>query len=77
MLKENQPSVVLFIPETGIYPYLRSLSVLGDALAKKGKKVFITRCSGQLPRCSVMDMYQLPVNISSILIFKVDKLLKL
>jgi len=60
----NESSVVLYIPEAGIYPYLRSLAVLGDAAIKQGKKVYITRCTGQLNRCVVMDMHHLPAQVS-------------
>jgi hypothetical protein len=57
-------SVVIFIPEAGIYPYLRSLDVLGSAVMKNGGEVFITRCTGQMKRCIMMDMNQAPTNIT-------------
>lgn len=48
MSDSKKPVVLIFIPETGIYPYLRSLAVLGDAIKKQGGKVIITRCTGQM-----------------------------
>ena len=33
----NHP-VILFIPEAGIYPFVRGLAVLGDAIRKQGGK---------------------------------------
>lgn len=53
---------ILFIPETGIYPFVRSLSVLGEAIKRQGDKVYLTHCTGQMIRCPMMDMYRLPVN---------------
>ena len=52
----NHP-VILFIPEAGIYPYTRGLSVLGDAVTKQGGKVLITRDTGQMLRSPIMVMY--------------------
>lgn len=53
---------ILFIPETGIYPFVRSLSVLGEAIKRQGDKVYLTHCTGQMIRCPMMDMYRLPVS---------------
>ncbi|MCL5666514.1 MAG: hypothetical protein M1383_01980 [Patescibacteria group bacterium] len=52
MSNVNNPDrpVVLFIPEAGIYPYLRGLAVLGDAIQKRGGRVLVTRDSGQMIR---------------------------
>lgn len=55
--KKNK--AVLFIPEAGIYLYLRGLAVLGSALAKAGHEVFVTKCTGQMIRCPMMDMVRL------------------
>lgn len=60
MTKKNNTDIVLFIPETGIYLYLRSLSIMGNAATKQGKKVFLTHCTGQMSRCPMMAMYQMP-----------------
>ena len=57
-------SAVLFIPEAGIYPYLRGLSVLGDAILKQGGQVFVTHCTGQMLRCPMMAMHKMQVNIT-------------
>jgi len=53
--------VILFIPEAGIYPFVRSLSVLGDAVVKEGGHVMMTRCTGQMLRCPMMVMSKITV----------------
>lgn len=53
--------VILFIPEAGIYPFLRGLSLLGDAVIKKGGTVFITRDTGQMLRSPLAAMWGYPV----------------
>ncbi len=53
----NNP-VILFIPEAGVYPYLRGLAVLGDAVQKQGGRVLITRDTGQMLRSPIMAMYR-------------------
>lgn len=60
----NKKPTILFIPETGIYPFLRGLSVLGSAISKSGSPVKLTRCTGQMIRCPMLTMNQLPVNAS-------------
>jgi transcription elongation factor Elf1 len=60
-IKNLNKKLVLFIPETGIYSYLRGLAVLGDAIKKSGNQVFITRCTGQMFRCPMMAMKRLSV----------------
>lgn len=62
-MEKNKP-VILFIPEAGIYPYLRGLSVLGDAISKNGGKVLVTKCTGQMKRCIMMDMNNCPIDVS-------------
>ncbi|MDR1982621.1 MAG: hypothetical protein LBQ08_02370 [Holosporaceae bacterium] len=52
---------IIFLPETGIYPYLRTLSVLGDALKKDGYEVFLTNCDGISFRCPMMPNRQMPL----------------
>lgn len=60
----SKKSVVLFIPEAGIYAYLRALSVLGNAAKKEGSNVFVTRCTGEMFRCPMMVMHRIPVDIT-------------
>lgn len=60
---QNNP-VVLFIPEAGIYPYVRGLAVLGDAIKKQGGSVLITRDSGQMFRSPIMAMNRVSANCS-------------
>ena len=64
--KINNPShpVILFIPEAGIYPFIRGLSVLGDAIQRRGGRVLVTRDSGQMLRSPIMSMKKLPLNAS-------------
>lgn len=57
--------VILFIPEVGIYPYVRGLAILGDAITKKGGRVLITHDSGQMLRSPLMAMHKLPVDASA------------
>lgn len=63
----NNPDhpVVLFIPEAGIYPYMRGLAVLGDAITKSGGKVLVTHDTGQMLRSPIMAMYKTSVNVSA------------
>lgn len=49
--------MVLFIPEAGIYPFMRGMAVLGDAVKKQGSEVFVTHCTGQMLRCPMMTMH--------------------
>ena len=60
---ESKP-VVLFVPEAGVYPFLRSICVIGGAMREMGHHVYITHCTGQLPRCPVKAMYNLPLSAS-------------
>ena len=60
----NRP-IVLFIPEAGIYPFLRGLSVLGDAIAQCGGKVLVTHDTGQLLRSPIMAMHKTSVDATS------------
>lgn len=62
---DNKKSTILFIPEAGIYPYLRSLSILGDAVTKSGGKVYLTHCTGQMLRCPMMAMHRLSTEASA------------
>jgi len=65
MKSTGKSPLILFIPEAGIYPYLRGLAVLGDAVLKKGRDVLITRCTGQMLRCPMMAMHQLSADASA------------
>jgi hypothetical protein len=56
---------IIFLPEAGIYPYLRSLSIVGDALKKDGYKVYIIDCEGISLRCPMMPNYQMPFIVST------------
>ncbi|MDR2646353.1 MAG: hypothetical protein LBC04_04250 [Holosporaceae bacterium] len=58
-------TAVIFLPEAGIYPYLRSLSVVGDALKKDQYKVYIIDCNGVSFRCPMMPNYQMPFVVSA------------
>jgi hypothetical protein len=62
----NNPDnpVILFIPETGIYPYMRGLAVLGDAVRRRGGRVLVTRDSGQMLRSPIMAMRRISANPS-------------
>src|SRR3989339_2135095 len=62
---DKKKSNILFIPEAGIYPYLRSLAVLGDTVAKEGGKVCLTHCTGQMLRCPMMAMNRLATDASA------------
>lgn len=59
----NHP-VVLFIPEAGIYSFMRGLAVLGDAIQKRGGRIFVTRCTGQMIRNIMMAKNKLPIDTS-------------
>lgn len=52
------PPVVIFLPETGIEPYARSLAVLADAGRTAGQRVLVTKCTGQLTYCLMMAMHE-------------------
>lgn len=62
-INNSENIVILFLPETGIYSYLRGLAVLGDAVAKKGGKVFIIRDRGVLLRTPMMAKVRAPANV--------------
>ena len=49
--------LVIFLPETGIEPYARSLAVLADAGRTSGQPVLLTKCTGQLSYCTMMAMH--------------------
>lgn len=57
-------NALIFLPETGIYPYLRTLSVAGSALKSKGYNVYIFHCNGSLYRCPMMPCCNMPVTVS-------------
>lgn len=57
--------VVLFIPEAGIYPFMRGLGVLGDALKQQGVTVLATRCTGQMLRCPMLAMKHISADASA------------
>lgn len=55
-MKENAPKkVIIFLPETGIYPYLRTLLTAADSISS-GKQIYVTHCTGQMECCSMMAM---------------------
>lgn len=54
----DQP-VILFIPEAGIYPYMRALAIIGDAIQKAGGRVLVTRDTGQMFRSPIMPMHDI------------------
>jgi hypothetical protein len=58
-------NALIFLPEAGIYPYLRSLSILGDALKKSGYAVSVIDCDGVALRCPMMPNCQMPFIISA------------
>lgn len=47
-------TAIIFLPETGIFQYLRSLCLVGDALKKSGYDVKIVDCAGAVVRCPMM-----------------------
>ncbi len=55
----HQP-IIIFLPETGIEPYIRNLALLADAARKPNQEVFLTMCSGDLTMCSMMNMHRIP-----------------
>lgn len=61
-MQNSDKPAILFIPEAGIYPFVRGLAVLGDAIKKQGTEVLITRCTGQMIRCPLMAMKKFPLN---------------
>ncbi|MBF0443098.1 MAG: hypothetical protein HQK54_14415 [Oligoflexales bacterium] len=56
----NKKRVILYLPETGIYPYIRTLAIIGEAAQQQEHIVYITHCTGQMYRCKMMAMYRLP-----------------
>lgn len=45
--------VIIFLPETGMYPYLRTLLTAADSVSS-GKNIYVTHCTGQMECCSMM-----------------------
>lgn len=47
-------TAIIFLPEAGIFQYLRSLCLVGDALKKSEYDVKIVDCAGAVVRCPMM-----------------------
>lgn len=56
--------VILFIPEAGMYPFVRGLAVLGEAVKRQGGRVLITHDTGQMLRSPMMARKRMPAHIS-------------
>lgn len=44
-------SAIIFLPETGMYPYARTLFIFADSLKQAGYNIFLVSCDNFLPRC--------------------------
>lgn len=53
MKRNIAKKVMIFLPEAGMYPYLRTLITVADSVSS-GKKIYVTRCTGQMEYCSMM-----------------------
>jgi len=58
-------NALIFLPETDIYPYLRTLSIAGDALKAGDYNVYIFHCNKSLYRCPMMPNCGMPFNVST------------
>lgn len=47
-------TAIIFLPEAGIFQYLRSLCLVGDALKKEGYAVKLINCNGSVVRCPML-----------------------
>jgi len=56
----KKESAVIFLPETGIVPFLKTLSVFGKALKNDGYDVYLIKCDGVSYRCPMMPCSQKP-----------------
>jgi hypothetical protein len=63
-ISNSKNPVILFIPEAGIYPFMRGLAVLGDAVVKQGGNVFVTHDTGQMLRSPIMAMHKTSINVT-------------
>lgn len=45
---------VIYLPEAGIFEFLRCLSFLCDSLKKKGWEIYLVNCNGTLLRCPML-----------------------
>lgn len=53
-MKENtSKKVMIFLPEAGMYPYLRTLTTVADSVSS-GENIYVTHCTGQMEYCSMM-----------------------
>jgi len=66
--------VVIFIPEAGIYPYMRALAVLGDAIKKQGGRILVTHDTGQMLRTPIMAMRRSSASLSDAEKTKINKI---
>lgn len=55
---------VIFLPETGIFPYLRTLSILGESLSSRNYNIYCVSCNGVLPRCPMMPCHRMPFDVT-------------
>jgi hypothetical protein len=60
-ITNSENPVILFIPEAGVYPFMRGLSILGDAIQKQGGRVLVTHDTGQMLRSPLLGMNKVPV----------------
>lgn len=58
-------SVVIFLPEAGITPYLKMMCASAQALESRGYRVFLFECGGALPRCPFLVCCNQPYSIDS------------
>ena len=47
-------TAIIFLPEAGIFQYLRSLCMVGDALKHEGYNVKLIECNGSVVRCPML-----------------------
>lgn len=57
----SRDDLLLFLPETGIEPYLRTLAILADGARQPGQRIWVTQCDGNFSYCSMMGMYNVPI----------------
>ncbi|MBQ9239188.1 MAG: hypothetical protein IJ191_07745 [Treponema sp.] len=55
---EKINSTVIFLPEVGIYPYSRTLCMVGNILSDNDK-TYLLHCTGQMELCHMMTMHGL------------------
>ncbi len=63
-MADNNKLILFFCPEAGVTPHYATHCIVGRTLSELGHRVLLTYCYQTFERCPVMDMHQLPYDLS-------------